>query len=190
VGGTGSAGAGAGGAQGGAAAGGVAGLGSGESGGSVGGTDASGGSGGTNPSGGTDANGGSSGTAGAAGADSAGGASGAGSGGSAGAAGTAGSGGSSGIPIRDFVVTTGVDENDAGATVAAPGGAGLSLREAINLANGTAGHQVITFASGITVALASALPVNHASGRRDRRRARHQRFSVRGFRLVLPDQRQ
>lgn len=46
-----------------------------------------------------------------------------------------------------FVVTTAADENDAGATVAVPGGTGLSLREAITLANANPGPSTITFAS-------------------------------------------
>ena len=37
--------------------------------------------------------------------------------------------------MADFVVTTSADEADNGATVASPGGTGLSLREAIALAN-------------------------------------------------------
>jgi len=45
--------------------------------------------------------------------------------------------------MTDFIVTTLNDENDAGATVAAPGGEGLSLREAIQL---SADGDTITFA--------------------------------------------
>jgi hypothetical protein len=86
------------------------------------------------------------------------------SGGAAGASpgGTAGSGaasgGTGGATSGDLVVTTGVDENDTGATAAAPGGTGLSLREAITLANATAGVQVITFEAGVVVALTNTLP--------------------------------
>jgi hypothetical protein len=58
------------------------------------------------------------------------------------------------------VVTTNVDENDAGATVAAPGGTGLSLREAINISNTTGGQQAITFANGIVVAQTSTLTIS------------------------------
>jgi hypothetical protein len=57
-----------------------------------------------------------------------------------------------------LVVTTNVDESDAAASVAMPGGTGLSLREAIGIANATAGLQTITFQAGIVVALKSALP--------------------------------
>ena len=51
--------------------------------------------------------------------------------------------------MATFTVTTSLDENDAGASVAAPGGDGLSLREAIALANETSGHDTIVFASGM-----------------------------------------
>jgi hypothetical protein len=79
--------------------------------------------------------------------------------GNSGNSGNGGNSGSGGAPAGDLVVTTGVDENDAGASVAAPGGAGLSLREAINIANTTAGAQVITFETGVVVALTDELPV-------------------------------
>ena len=46
--------------------------------------------------------------------------------------------------MADFTVTTLDDENDAGATVGSPGGAGLSLREALTLANGAAGADNIS----------------------------------------------
>jgi len=55
-------------------------------------------------------------------------------------------------------VTTNADENDAGATPATPGGTGFSLREAITLANATAGAQTIGFKAGIVVAQTSPLP--------------------------------
>ncbi len=58
-----------------------------------------------------------------------------------------------------LLVTTGVDEADNGATVAMPGGTGLSLREATDLANATAGKQLITFQPGLTVSVAFGLPV-------------------------------
>jgi hypothetical protein len=48
-----------------------------------------------------------------------------------------------------FGVTTLADENDPGATVASPGGAGLSLREAIALANADPIPSTITFASSL-----------------------------------------
>ena len=49
-----------------------------------------------------------------------------------------------------YTVTTLTDENDAGATVAVPGGTGLSLREAIALANANAGLDTIVFAVGLS----------------------------------------
>ena len=49
-----------------------------------------------------------------------------------------------------YVVTTLTDENDPGATVAVPGGTGLSLREAITLANAAAGADTIAFAAGLS----------------------------------------
>lgn len=57
---------------------------------------------------------------------------------------------------QDVVVTTAADENDNGATPAAPGGTGLSLREAIDYANVHAGS-VIRFASPMTLT-ATQLP--------------------------------
>ena len=57
-----------------------------------------------------------------------------------------------------IVVTTAVDENNAGATPSAPGGTGLSLREAIAFANGQAGHDVISFQGPMTIAPTSGLP--------------------------------
>src|SRR6476469_7210730 len=45
-----------------------------------------------------------------------------------------------------FVVTTLVDENDTGASVGSPQGAGLSLREALALANA---GDTITFAANL-----------------------------------------
>src|SRR5262245_21114891 len=54
--------------------------------------------------------------------------------------------------MATFTVTTLIDENDAGATVASPGGAGLSLREALALANanGTATNDTINFNAGLS----------------------------------------
>jgi hypothetical protein len=49
-----------------------------------------------------------------------------------------------------YTVTTLTDENDAGATAAVPGGSGLSLREAIALANASAGLDTIVFAAALT----------------------------------------
>lgn len=57
----------------------------------------------------------------------------------------------------DYIVDTSVDENDAGATVANPLGTGLSLHEAIVLANKTAGAEVI-YVDVPTVSLTSELP--------------------------------
>ncbi|MEO0360696.1 MAG: right-handed parallel beta-helix repeat-containing protein, partial [Pseudomonadota bacterium] len=51
--------------------------------------------------------------------------------------------------MATFIVTTLADENDAGAAVASPGGTGLSLREAVALANASDGEDVIVFASGL-----------------------------------------
>ena len=56
------------------------------------------------------------------------------------------------------LVTTADDENDGGATPASPGGTGLSLREAINFANGAAGRQSILVPSGFSIALTNELP--------------------------------
>ncbi len=112
------------------------------------------GSGGTTgPTAGNAGEGGSAGTTmgGSAGSGDPGGSSG--SGGSSGGGGTGGSG-----SVGDLIVTTNADEANAGATVAAPGGTGLSLREAITIANATAGAQTITFQNGIVVAQTSALP--------------------------------
>ncbi|MCB2079363.1 MAG: tandem-95 repeat protein [Novosphingobium sp.] len=47
--------------------------------------------------------------------------------------------------MATYTVTTNIDENDAGATVGSPGGSGLSLREALTLANGNATDDVIDF---------------------------------------------
>jgi Ca2+-binding RTX toxin-like protein len=51
--------------------------------------------------------------------------------------------------MTTFTVTTLADENDAGATVAAPGGTGLSLREALALANANPDEDTIEFAAGL-----------------------------------------
>lgn len=78
---------------------------------------------------------------------------------SSGTGGTLGEGGSGDIgPNGDLIVTTNIDEDDAGATVLAPGATGLSLREAITIANSVAGRQIIVFESGIVVAAKSPLP--------------------------------
>lgn len=51
--------------------------------------------------------------------------------------------------MANYVVTTIADEIDAMASVASPGGSGLSLREAIILTNANPGADTITFASGM-----------------------------------------
>ena len=53
-----------------------------------------------------------------------------------------------GAEVNTLVVTTLVDEDDAAATTENPGGAGLSLREAIRFANADAAADTITFATG------------------------------------------
>jgi PKD repeat protein len=57
-----------------------------------------------------------------------------------------------------ITVTTGTDESDGGATPASPGGAGLSLREAIDYTNATAGRQLIVVPPGTTTMIGSQLP--------------------------------
>ena len=51
--------------------------------------------------------------------------------------------------MATFTVTTLTDESDAGATVVAPGGTGLSLREALALANANPDEDTIEFAPGL-----------------------------------------
>ncbi|MEO1613933.1 MAG: hypothetical protein AAFU55_16485, partial [Pseudomonadota bacterium] len=51
--------------------------------------------------------------------------------------------------MAQFIVTTLADENDSGASVANPGGTGLSLREAVALANNAAGADTILFDQGL-----------------------------------------
>ncbi|MEM8576161.1 MAG: hypothetical protein AAGF48_16265, partial [Pseudomonadota bacterium] len=51
--------------------------------------------------------------------------------------------------MANFVVTTLQDENDSGATVGSPIGTGLSLREAIALANANPDADTITFDAGL-----------------------------------------
>lgn len=60
------------------------------------------------------------------------------------------------------LVTTAADENNAGATPLAPGGTGLSLREALKFAEATAGTQTVVF--GQTTTLTSKLPVLSEAG--------------------------
>lgn len=55
-------------------------------------------------------------------------------------------------------VTTSADENDASATPAAPGGSGLSLREAITYVNAQGGNRSIQVPASRSIALASGLP--------------------------------
>ncbi|MEL7462997.1 MAG: choice-of-anchor Q domain-containing protein [Pseudomonadota bacterium] len=52
--------------------------------------------------------------------------------------------------MATITVTTLLDENDANASVAAPGGTGLSLREAIAISNASAGADRIEFADGLS----------------------------------------
>ncbi len=52
--------------------------------------------------------------------------------------------------MAEFVVTTLTDENDSDASVETPGGTGLSLREAITLANASAGEDSIVFDSNLS----------------------------------------
>jgi len=62
-------------------------------------------------------------------------------------------------PASQVVVTTSLDENDAGATPVDPKGNGFSLREAIAYVNlPTTPETSITFAGPSTIALGSALP--------------------------------
>lgn len=61
-------------------------------------------------------------------------------------------------------VTTGVDEANPGATPAAPGGAGFSLREAIAWSAATPGRELIVIPAGTVVALSSRLDVTSADG--------------------------
>jgi hypothetical protein len=61
-------------------------------------------------------------------------------------------------PDSDIVrVTTAADEDQNGATPASPGGAGLSLREAIGFANAAAGRQSILVPGGFAIVLDSQL---------------------------------
>jgi hypothetical protein len=113
----------------------------------------SGGTGGSSGAGGASGGGGSGGTGGTGGSGGSGG-----TGGTGGSGGSGGTGGTGGSGAGDLIVTTNADENDAGASAAAPGGTGLSLREAITIANATTGSQSITFQAGVTVALKSSLP--------------------------------
>jgi hypothetical protein len=50
--------------------------------------------------------------------------------------------------LASYIVTTIADENDSGASVDTPLGTGLSLREAITLANANPGADTIAFADG------------------------------------------
>lgn len=116
----------------------------------TGGSGTSGGSGGADGSGGVDASGGAE----ASGGSMASG----GSGGSDGSGGVDGSGGTS--HTGDLVVDITNDEEDAGASPSVPGGAGLSLREAILFSNADADRQHITFSTQSPIVLSrGALPV-------------------------------
>lgn len=71
--------------------------------------------------------------------------------------GNAGTGGGEGSNV-DYHVTTGIDEEDVGATAAEPLGEGLSLREAILLANEEPGTQIISIQPGVVTRLSGSLP--------------------------------
>ncbi len=101
---------------------------------------------------------GASGGTGSGGDVSAGGATSGGAAGDGGSSGGGASGGSGGSNLTDIVVTTGADEADPDATVQSPGGSGLSLREALLIANAAAGEQTITLQSDLLIVLGSALP--------------------------------
>src|SRR6478736_2559466 len=64
--------------------------------------------------------------------------------------GAASGGGGAGGDLVNLVVTTAEDEADTGASPSSPGKTGFSLREAIGFANTQAGHQSISFDSGVT----------------------------------------
>ena len=51
--------------------------------------------------------------------------------------------------MATFTVTTLADENDSGATTGSPGGTGLSLREALTLANAAPTVDTIQFDAGL-----------------------------------------
>ena len=157
----------------GAATGGVAGAG-----GTVGtagtsGTGGAAGGAGTPGTGGAVGTSGTSGTGGAAGAPPTGGGGGS-TGGAAGAAATGG-GGTGGSDVSggtggeggeeqpgDLHVTTSLDEDDPGATVADPGGDGLSLREALAMSNASSGGLSITFDPGLVIALDYQLQITES----------------------------
>lgn len=119
-----------------------------------GGTDSGGAASGGGASGGDFSGGTGSGGEPSGGASSGGAASG---GAASGGASTGGSGG--GAVAGDLVVDIGQDEDDVGATASTPLGNGLSLREAIKIANSDGGPISISIDSGLTVAPTSALPI-------------------------------
>lgn len=61
-------------------------------------------------------------------------------------------------------VTTGVDESDPGATPAAPGGVGFSLREALAWSAATAGRELVIVPAGTVVALTRQLDLTGSTG--------------------------
>jgi len=162
TGGSASGGGGSGGGTGGSASGG-GGSGSGTGGSASGGASSGGAGSGGASSGGAGSGGAGSGGASSGGASSGGASSGGASSGGAGSGGAgsggAGSGGSGGSLVIDYPVTTTADEDDPGATVGSPGQTGLSLREAMDLANGTPGSQTIGLDSGSTYPLDDSLPI-------------------------------
>ena len=54
--------------------------------------------------------------------------------------------------------TTALDENDSGATAAAPGGTGLSLREALTVSEDTVGRQTVYLENSLVISPGSNLP--------------------------------
>jgi hypothetical protein len=56
-------------------------------------------------------------------------------------------------PGLEVAVTTSADEKDPGATPAAPGGSGLSLREAVAWVNGQGNARIISLAAPLTVSM-------------------------------------
>lgn len=74
-----------------------------------------------------------------------------------GSGGTMGTGGGN-ASAADYHVTTGADEEDVGATATDPLGEGLSLREAILLANEEPGTQIVGIQPGLVTLLTEPLP--------------------------------
>ncbi len=75
-----------------------------------------------------------------------------------GSGGVGATGGTEGLVTGDLVVDIAEDEDDVGASATAPLGMGLSLREAIKIANADGGSLSISVTPGIAIAPASDLP--------------------------------